>query len=84
MIVITIAPSHYFSGATRPAAGSGRSMFLDLTIRNGGVSPASPPRVLVFMRSYLDFEKSVAELETKVEELRAQFGGGDRRRSAKS
>jgi acetyl-CoA carboxylase carboxyl transferase subunit alpha len=29
------------------------------------------------MRSYLDFEKSVAELETKVEELRALAGNGE-------
>ncbi len=29
------------------------------------------------MRSYLDFEKPVAELEAKVEELRALQSGGD-------
>ncbi len=29
------------------------------------------------MRSYLDFEKPVAELETKVEELRALASKGD-------
>ena len=29
------------------------------------------------MRSYLDFEKPVAELEAKVEELRAMQAGGD-------
>src|SRR5579863_7624194 len=29
------------------------------------------------MRSYLDFEKSVAELETKIDELRGQSGDGD-------
>ena len=29
------------------------------------------------MRSYLDFEKPVAELEAKIEELRAQQSGGD-------
>jgi len=29
------------------------------------------------MRSYLDFEKPVAELEAKIEELRALEAGGD-------
>jgi acetyl-CoA carboxylase carboxyl transferase subunit alpha len=42
-----------------------------------GEFPRLSPGALVFMRSYLDFEKPVADLETKVEELRAQWKEGD-------
>ena len=43
--------------------------------RLGGYCPALPgvawPRRTLILRTYLDFEKSVAEIENKIEELQA-------------
>jgi acetyl-CoA carboxylase carboxyl transferase subunit alpha len=39
--------------------------------------PAAAPETWIMMRSYLDFEKPVAELEAKADELRALDGKGD-------
>jgi acetyl-CoA carboxylase carboxyl transferase subunit alpha len=42
-----------------------------------GEFPRPSTSAVAFMRSYLDFEKSVADLETRVEELRAHSNDGD-------